>query len=41
MTKEKHGKPASVDAKGRPAAGLDRDIQMKIGEGPRAMYNDG
>jgi hypothetical protein len=38
MTKQEHGKPASAGK--RPAGELDREIQLRIGEGLRAMYDD-
>jgi hypothetical protein len=40
MTNQEHDKPASKGGK-KPGSGkLDRDIQLRIGEGLRAMYDD-
>ena len=40
MTEKKHDKPVSKRGDGPRPAELDRDIQQKIGEGLRAMYDD-
>lgn len=39
MTKNEHTRPAAGAGK-RRAPELDRDIQMRIGESLRAMYDD-
>lgn len=40
MTNQEHDKPVSKGAKKPKSGGLDRDIQLRIGEGLRAMYDD-
>jgi hypothetical protein len=40
MNKQIPGKSAPAVAGGEGAAALDRDIQLRIGEGLRAMYQD-
>jgi len=40
MTKQENRKPATANAPVQPLAGLDRDIQLRIGDNLRAMYDD-
>lgn len=40
MAKQERGKAGPADGTGGGGARLNRDIQLKIGEGLRAMYDD-
>ena len=40
MTNQERRRPGPKDAAGGDEARLNRDVQLKIGEGLRAMYDD-